>query len=594
MKNNLLLLASALFLAACSQSTVPTSSSTGLNVGDAQPIPVATAQMLALQMQFRSGLHAQSIDPDTMGLAEEEVADLDGHPLYHLTLLGEGVKDFWTTVNHPLPNQAYQIYATGALDKRDFYSFILNESWFENVRRTLAVSGTFKNFVSPAGGQLYLVDQAGHTWDIDTATEVPESTLAHQRSAFEAMLVDRQRDGTFDGLQMAWKKYDAAANATPVTAQSIGAAAAFPTLNALTLRNGTIDVKALVSTLRKSDHSLKTLATSAKYPSENANCEGWFCAGMRYSGAVRKNPGVSFDENNPEASGLLPDFKAGDFGNRQFMRNDWGRYAPNGGMWVQGDALTPTLIDTDILGCGPTAVMRLFNWYAQQRSSYTRSPNINLASNALPINNNGDLVNAMTQPIQVGQLNNRIAYVPEIDLFLNSKFLINGTFTRDTDIIPGVNRWIQYRASQPYTNTRLYGNSFAYVNLGGFAVYSNPVGGIAFSQYTWQIRDLVRDKIGHDNEPVIAMSGFSMNNDTSGHIYLSQAYLVHEGWFSANVLVWVTSDRGDGRQGSFVNITDAAGTYGGAWALDDHPATILPDPPPPTPTPEGPDRPERG
>jgi hypothetical protein len=59
---------------------------------------------------------------------------------------------------------------------------------------------------------------------------------------------------------------------------------------------------------------------------------------------------------------------------------------------------------------------------------------------------------------------------------------------------------------------------------------------------------------------------------TTGHYAMSQAYIVHEGWFSANVLLWITkgtNDYKDMLSGTFVNVTDMNSNFGGAYGLYD-------------------------
>jgi hypothetical protein len=52
---------------------------------------------------------------------------------------------------------------------------------------------------------------------------------------------------------------------------------------------------------------------------------------------------------------------------------------------------------------------------------------------------------------------------------------------------------------------------------------------------------------------------------------MSQAYIVHEGWFSANVLLRIRREANswaqDLLQGSFVNVTDMASYYSGAFGM---------------------------
>jgi hypothetical protein len=141
-------------------------------------------------------------------------------------------------------------------------------------------------------------------------------------------------------------------------------------------------------------------------------------------------------------------------------------------------------------------------------------------------------------------------------------------------------------ASAEGKNWYMTGSSKAFINvvynLGVATIVGAPIAWVDFSQHTWRIRGIVRDKIGRDNEPVIAMYGPDV---TSGHYAMSQAYIVHEGWFSANVLLWIRNEGGDVTPGQFVNVTDMNSYYSGAFGL--YLKTSTPTPPPPK---DGPDR----
>ncbi len=69
-----------------------------------------------------------------------------------------------------------------------------------------------------------------------------------------------------------------------------------------------------------------------------------------------------------------------------------------------------------------------------------------------------------------------------------------------------------------------------------------------------------------------ANCGFCNTQSTNCSFHDSlQAYIVHEGWFSANVFLWIRREANswaqDLLQGSFVNVTDMAAYYSGAYGM---------------------------
>ncbi len=109
------------------------------------------------------------------------------------------------------------------------------------------------------------------------------------------------------------------------------------------------------------------------------------------------------------------------------------------------------------------------------------------------------------------------------------------------------------------------GSHKAFVNFvyaaGVATIVGLPIAWVDFSQHTWRVRDIVRGKIGRDNEPVIAIYPTGRNGGLEGHYVMSQAYIVHEGWFAATVFLWITRDKGDFREGTFVNSKLAPPAY---------------------------------
>ncbi|WP_297859056.1 hypothetical protein [Meiothermus sp.] len=179
----------------------------------------------------------------------------------------------------------------------------------------------------------------------------------------------------------------------------------------------------------------------------------------------------------------------------------------------------------------------------------------------------------MFEPVYLGMRDGQNVYQPRIARYTDTWWFQNSNqgSTRDTNMIPGANNWIQDRASAEGKNWEMRGNHKAWVNVvysaTGWTIVALPIAWIDFSQHTWRVWDIVRGKIGRDNEPVISMYG----QGVVGHFAVSQAYIVHEGWFSANVFLWIRRESNswmqDMLQGSFVNVTDMASFYSGAFGM---------------------------
>lgn len=221
-------------------------------------------------------------------------------------------------------------------------------------------------------------------------------------------------------------------------------------------------------------------------------------------------------------------------GNAQWI--DSYRPAPADGYWGAWDAGLSGLGRLDNIGCGPLAITRLFAWYATQRQNY--------GSYAVNFINSGSAPSAayavaqeMFEPVYLGARDGQNVYQPRIARYTNTWWFQNSYqgVTRDTNMIPGANNWIRDRASAEGKNWEMRGSHKAWVNVvysaTGWTIVALPIAWIDFSQHTWRVRDIVRGKIGRDNEPVIYMYG----QGVEGHFAVSQAYIVHEGWFSANV-----------------------------------------------------------
>ncbi len=265
-----------LLLAACGTQQVASPPNSSLS--DGEPVSVALAQALTLGMKVSAGGVSLQEAKD-LKLVNETVYDLSEKPLHHLVLVGPETRDFWATITSP--KEGHALYAIGATDKRSFFSFIMPAGSFKSLSQTRAKAGSFARFLSPAAGILYLEDRAGRVWDVATATEVAPEQLEQGRQAQRVLIEQRQKDGILDKVKEDWDRLRAEASKKGL-AQSGG----LPTLDEVTLPNGSLDVRKLVEAL---EAQKAARGVSANYTNERAWCMGWFLGGhgLRQRGAER-------------------------------------------------------------------------------------------------------------------------------------------------------------------------------------------------------------------------------------------------------------------------------------------------------------------
>jgi hypothetical protein len=555
-------------LAACSPKEVN---------GAPTEVSAALTQALALGLQISAG-GVRLQEARDLGFAMQPVQDLSGQPLHQMVLVGPRVTNFWKTAENPVPGEKYSIYAIGATKERSLFSFILTQDYFAKLVQTRKTAGSFKRFLSAGGGSLYLEDQTGKVWDTDTAKEVPVAELTQTRQAQQLLMQQRRKDGILQQMQAEWDKLEQ---------EALTQSANLPSLRQLTLPSGDLNVTKLIAALEQQKNRK---GLSAQYANERGWCMGWFCAGMGYASVVRQNKrdrdideGHEYNNDNPQdtsdcawngpkckiAKNLLENDT---LGNRQFLYS-YEKFLPNNNdQWGAWDFGLGGLQRLDVVGCGPLSITRLFAWYATRRGLHSAS-NVNLVNSHTFANNAQEVATQMFEPQHIGSQNNINYYQPRIAHYTDTWWLSGSGFTRDTNMMPGANTWIRNHASAEGRQWELRGSSRALIQTANKILIPMPLTANDFARHTWSVRDVVRGKIGRDNEPVIIMYGPSLQE---GHYALSQAYIVHEGWFSANVMMWITdqsrrTDLGtvyqDLSPGRFVNITEFTGYYSGAYGL---------------------------
>ena len=334
-------------------------------------MPIALAQALTLGLNVSTG----GVDlkaARNVTFATETVYDLSGKPFNYLILTGPGVQDFWGTLANPAPDVKYTLYATGATDKRSFFSFILPQSYFKVLLDTKAKAGSYKRFLSPLPGVLYLEDASGRVWDVDTAQPVNPTTLTEQRKTQISIFEQREKDGILNGIKGDWDKLREEAAKKGLTQSGW-----LPSLDEVTLPDGNLNAQKIIEALENQINAkgVRPMAGNSAYPYERGWCEGWFCAGLGFAGVVRKNRQAGditelnnnkYNVDNPQDKSrcdgvyqsrcLIADgIVEGDpLGNNQWINSY--RYAPSDGVWGAWDFGTSGLNPLDYVGCGPLAV----------------------------------------------------------------------------------------------------------------------------------------------------------------------------------------------------------------------------------------------
>lgn len=271
----------AILLVACN---MPSDYPEHVAASDGEPLPLALTQALVLGMSLSTS-DVSLQEARGWKFKTEMVYDLSGKPLNHLVLAGPEASGFWDTIAKPVKGAKYSLYATGATDKRSFFSYILNRQYFQKLCDTLAKAGSFKRFLGAGGGTLYLENRQGHVWDVDSGERVGPNQLVQLRQAFTSLINQREKDGVLAWIKRDWDTLRGKLD-TRLTPQTFS----LPSLDEVTLPDGNLDAPGLISALeaQASAKGVRVSSGNTAYPYERGWCEGWFCAGLGFAGAVRK------------------------------------------------------------------------------------------------------------------------------------------------------------------------------------------------------------------------------------------------------------------------------------------------------------------
>ncbi len=138
-------------------------------------------------MSVRLGMGFKELKPlenPDLGVASMLVKDPDGYPFYWLNLVGSGVNDFWKAVENPADD--YTVYATGALDVRDFFGDIYPAEFLKQVRAICETAGGCRGFVGTGTG-LYVVGDDGRWYDPDSGKALSDEEIELEIKLYHAI-----------------------------------------------------------------------------------------------------------------------------------------------------------------------------------------------------------------------------------------------------------------------------------------------------------------------------------------------------------------------------------------------------------------------
>lgn len=270
---------------------------------------------------------------------------------------------------------------------------------------------------------------------------------------------------------------------------------------------------------------------------------------------------------NREKRGTVSIFSQGfDFGNRQWVKWDWGwngqlsqnygnplasvgqtgsnttwgawDFGPSG-LWDKGES--------HIAGCGPVTLLRMVNWYRTagliSRTFTFRLPydNLSYSGTSVTVGNNSadnwettNFVRMSLWPTWVGN-NGKAVYNPWVSKRMNGNIFVNGQLVLPKDFQGGGNAWLIDNNSP----MRVEGRWLRDIGWGDVAANIIPgINWVMYTQYTWGVSGILQDTIGRENVPAVALYP---SGGGGLHYGVASGYRINEFWDYASNFATVDS-----------------------------------------------------
>jgi len=543
-------------------------------------------------MSVRLGVGFGELKPlenPNLSVASIQVRDPDGYPFFWLNVVGSGVQSFWQAVENPQDD--FIVYATGALDVRNFFGDIYTAAFLKRVRSICQDAGGCRGFVATGTG-LYVVGEDDRWYDPDSGNALSDKAVEFETKLYHSIRESLEGSEFLAKVQEAWAKLLKEKDASSQSLEQF--------LEAYQGPGGNLDVQKFAR-----DFLGLGLGTLGETPGKCVRFL-WWCVGTSYAGAVGlTNPNV-YESDNPETSpGVNRITWRYDFGNYQepwYSPYSWSYYPspaptnphartatdPNA-RWGSPEFLggrvkawyEPTTNENQshgLLGCCPTAFIRLLAWHYRNGLRFS----IKVPGNSSWITPTGweDLTGLVAWPMRIATVNSKKIYQPLISKVMFSGHFVNGVLTEPYRFIYGANTYLRNYTNLP-SNYRVVGDSvrdsiaeaIADLISGGSLVLA-PITWVKYTQDTWHIAHTARRAIGRFNEPIVALyalrSAPSPAELFTAHYGLSFAYKVTEFWDWADTWAWIRpwNYSRDWKPGRWHHLSEFWQLTGGAYALD--------------------------
>lgn len=611
-----------LFLSACGEQKTtalsPVEPAQLEELKGADMIPLAVGEAMAVGSQIMSGgITAQNVN----GVASHSVLleDLYGQPFYRLTIVakdGGQDKDFWSVVDR-VPT-GVSVVGTGATTARTLYAFEYDETFIKHLKATKEKAGSIKRLVVPDGGIIWLEDEQGRYWSIQSESILPIEAVDNARVMYDKLL--EQFPSYKEELQVEWKGF--------LSQQAAKQLVSGASVQSVKAKNDFGDYVKKYTTdkgFSAADFAKAELKQAAKKP---ITAQAWYdnrdVADHSFWGRIKSYAGIAGSDKsgaevmsmgkNIESDPDWKDLKKLDFGNRQdvlekilndeyYKINDIpnpNRYdLPVGKEWgIRGAFLNIGAVRESqnkkarLVGCVPLGYARMFATLVQKTPSLKREM---IAKGVFSSYDSLDeqlrkTVASLMYPVQAENMPSNIRQ-PYATNKMGGGHFQGGTMVTPHGLVDGGNTILNEKLMN-FSSAREIGLRFdgwGWANVGrGIAAGSSPftywgitgdarsaghLGFFGFNNGTRWVRDMVRRQMKDNGLPVMFLYSTGDFLGLGGHMGISGAYRSLEYILGySDVFVYTAHNDNGGEEVSdsqvgWINVTNRWSAYGGVWAL---------------------------
>lgn len=596
-----------LFLSACGEQKTtalsPVEPAQLEELKGAETIPPAVGEAMAVGSQIMSGgITAQNVN----GVASHSVLleDLYGQPFYRLTIVakdGGQDKDFWSVVDR-VPT-GVSVVGTGATTARTLYAFEYDETFIKHLKTTKEKAGSIKRLVVPDGGIIWLEDEQGRYWSVDSESIVPTEAVDNAKVMYDKLL--EQFPAYKEELLTEWKGF-----LSQQAAKQLVSGASVQSIQANNDFGDYVKKYTTDKGFSAADFAKAELKQAAKKP---ITAQAWYdnrdVAERGFWGRIRSYAGIAGSDksgaevmsmgNNIESDPDWQDLKKLDFGNWQDVDLDIGVAREAGTEWgIRGAFLNIGSVRESqnekarLVGCVPLGYARMFATLVQKTPSLKREM---IAKGVFSSYDSLDeqlrkTVASFMYPVQAENMPSNIRQ-PYATNKMGGGHFQGGTMVTPHGLVDGGNTILNEKLMN-FSSAREIGLRFdgwGWANVGrGIAAGSSPftywgitgdarsaghLGFFGFNNGTRWVRDMVRRQMKDNGLPVMFLYSTGDFLGLGGHMGISGAYRSLEYILGYSDVFVYTAHNDNGGEGvsdsqvGWINVTNRWSAYGGVWAL---------------------------